>query len=426
MSGMEEEAARMNAELPDGEAGARQDGAAPVEGARRQSGEAPEASAAETPATGRGATELRFAFGPGEPPPGAAQVRADDAYSDERGWGFEPGSTVHERLRPGGEGILIPVQSVFAVAVPDGIYHVRVRCGDERHATSTSVRLGEGSLVLPLLERPAGVYAEELFAAAVRGGRLRLRLSGKAPRLCELTVTPAPQAVGLFLAGDSTVCDQPASGYPYFGWGQALPARFKHDVAVDNHAVSGRSSLSFIREGRLEAILERLKPGDWLFVQFGHNDQKNDAERFTEPFGSYKDTLRRYVSGARERQAHAVLVTSMQRRDFDAEGRLRDTHGDYPAAMRELAAEEGVPLIDLAELSRELFEAAGPEGTKDDFMWLLPGESLNHPSGTRDNTHFQERGAVRLAGLVAAEIRRLRLQPLAMYLRESAEDPGSI
>ncbi len=196
-----------------------------------------------------------------------------------------------------------------------------------------------------------------------------------------------------------------------------LPAFFKHDVAVDNHARSGQSSLSFVKEGLLDLIMERIKPGDFLFVQFGHNDEKPDASRRTEPFGTFQDQLNMYLKAARSKQATPVLITPVHRRYFQEDGTLQDTHGDYITAIRELAAQEAVPLIDLAERSRRLFEEAGVEGSKDDFMWVLPGEFMNFPAGVEDNTHFQERGARRLAVQVAEAIRELRLQPLHMFLR---------
>lgn len=199
--------------------------------------------------------------------------------------------------------------------------------------------------------------------------------------------------------------------------GPVTPAQFKHDVAVDNHAQSGRSSHDFINEGRLSAILERIKPEDFLFIQFGHNDEKPDPERGTDPFTTYKEYLKKYIDAAREAKARPVLITPVHRRYFADDGTLTDTHGDYIIAVRELAEEEDVPLIDLAERACLLFEQAGVEGTKDDFMWVLPGEYVNFPSGVEDNTHFQERGARRLAQQVAEAIRELQLQPLQMYLR---------
>ncbi|MCP1182070.1 rhamnogalacturonan acetylesterase [Paenibacillus sp. 1781tsa1] len=390
-------------------------------------------------------TRWKFNFGPDS---GRAdetgdylKVTATTAYEERGGYGFEAGSLVYEKQRIGDDdvpnstnqhhnhpgqttmsarlrsGFCIPLKASFIVDVPDGTYQVLLVAGDELAETVTRVKAGEGRLVLPTIRALPGQFAEVRFSVVVRGGRLRLSFSGPAPRINALEITLANQTMTVFLAGDSTVTDQPESGYPYCGWGQLLPAQFKHDVAVDNHAQSGRSSRSFINEGRLSAILERIKPEDFLFIQFGHNDEKPDPERGTDPFTTYKEYLKKYIDAAREAKARPVLITPVHRRYFADDGTLTDTHGDYIIAVRELAEEEGVPLIDLAERSRLLFEQAGVEATKDDFMWVLPGEYVNFPSGVEDNTHFQERGARRLAQQVAEAIRELQLQPLQMYLR---------
>jgi lysophospholipase L1-like esterase len=263
-----------------------------------------------------------------------------------------------------------------------------------------------------------GLFVRETVAVNVRDGRLKLSFYGPAPRVNALDITYAPNGMTLFLAGDSTVTDQKEEGYPYAGWGQMLPLYLKHDVAVANHAQSGHSSKSFIHEGRLDAILDEMKEGDYLFIQFGHNDEKAGEDRFTDPATSYPEYLKRYIDGARAKKAHPVLVTPVQRRFFNSDGTLMETHGAYPDAVRKLAAEEGVPLVDLAERSKALFEELGEEETKNVLMWGAPGEFINFPSGIQDNTHFQERGAIRIAKLVADEIKALKLWPLSLYLRE--------
>ncbi len=390
-------------------------------------------------------TSWKFNFGPdsgrADETEDYLRVTATTSYEDHVGYGFEAGSLVYEKQRSGDDDVsdtgkryhnnqgqttmsarlcssfCIPLKASFIVDLPDGTYQVLLVAGDELAETVTRVKAGEGRLVLPTIRTLPGQCAEVRFSVVVRGGRLRLSFSGPAPRINALEITLANQTMTVFLAGDSTVTDQPESGYPYCGWGQLLPAQFKHDVAVDNHAQSGRSSRSFINEGRLSAIMERMKPEDFLFIQFGHNDEKPDPERGTDPFTTYKEYLKKYIDAAREAKARPVLVTPVHRRYFADDGTLTDTHGDYIIAVRELAEEEDIPLIDLAERSRLLFEQAGVEGTKEDFMWVLPGEYVNFPSGVEDNTHFQERGARRLAQQVAEAIRELQLQPLQMYLR---------
>lgn len=214
------------------------------------------------------------------------------------------------------------------------------------------------------LNVPAGQYLRESFAIRVKDGQLKLSFSGAAPRINALDIQMDNEALVLFLAGDSTVTDQGEEGYPYAGWGQLLPRCFKAGIAVDNRALSGRSSKSFIEEGHLEGIAADIRPRDYLFIQFGHNDSKTDDLRHTEPFTTYKEHLLRLITVAREAGAYPVLVSSVHRRRFDSEEAIVDTHGDYLIAMRELADTEQVPLIDLAEKSRKLFEAYGSEGSK--------------------------------------------------------------
>ncbi|MBB6670145.1 rhamnogalacturonan acetylesterase [Cohnella nanjingensis] len=363
----------------------------------------------------------RFDFGSAETAPGYTKADAALAYDPQRGFGFIAPARVTDRDRgepePLKRDFCIPADAVFRVDVPNGTYVVSLLMGDWIAPVSTTLKTGTGRLAFRRRPVPAGQFARETFAVRVRDGQLRLSFSGPAPRVNALEIDAAPHTLTLHLAGDSTVTDQPDEGFPYAGWGQMLSSFFKHNVAITNHAVSGRSARSFVEEGRLDAILREIKPDDWLFVQFGHNDQKPDEARRTDPATSYKAYLKHYADGARELGAHPVLVTSVHRRYFEPDGSLRDTHGPYLEAVRELAKAEDIPLVDLAEMSRIWFEALGPEGTKEAFMWGAPGEFLHFPDGIEDNTHFQERGALALAGMVAGRIRELGIWPLTMYLK---------
>ncbi|MFJ8670059.1 rhamnogalacturonan acetylesterase [Streptomyces sp. NPDC093600] len=220
----------------------------------------------------------------------------------------------------------------------------------------------------------------------------------------------------LYIAGDSTAAQKYADAAPETGWGMALPFFLHKEVAVANHAINGRSTKSFIDEGRLTTILAAIRPGDVLLVQFGHNDQKvTDPSRYTEPWGSYQDNLRRYVRGARERGALPVLATSVERRRFDAAGTALRTLGDYPAAMREVALEDDVPLLDVQELSLALWQKLGPETTKTYFNWT-PAE--------QDNTHFNPPGAIAVARLVVGELLHTRVLTPGDTRRLDAEVPA--
>ncbi|SDL82659.1 rhamnogalacturonan acetylesterase [Sediminibacillus halophilus] len=221
--------------------------------------------------------------------------------------------------------------------------------------------------------------------------------------------------IRIFLAGDSTVSDYGKHRAPQAGWGQALPRFFETGVVVFNRAAGGKSSKSFITEGRLDEINRDLQPGDYLFIQFGHNDSKPETERHTDPFTTYQNCLKQYVTVARQNQAFPVLLTPVQRRYFSENGSLQETHGDYPAAMRELAHMESVPLIDLTKKTTVLLEKSGDIASRKLFMWFEPGEEENYPNGVQDNTHFNEQGAEEIAGLVCRCLKTMKL-PLADYL----------
>lgn len=204
----------------------------------------------------------------------------------------------------------------------------------------------------------------------------------------------------IFVAGDSTAATWPANVMPKAGWGQALPAFLDPRVVdVANRALSGASSKSFVQAGLLDRILADIRPGDYLFISFGHNDQKTD-DRHTDPYTTFQQYLSMYVDGARARRARPVLITPVERRRFDAAGHAYASHGDYPAAMLALAASTGVPVVDLTAASMQLWDSLGVGGTKDIFLWQDPGENPNFPDGVQDNTHFQAHGAIEVARLV--------------------------
>ncbi|MEH7336224.1 rhamnogalacturonan acetylesterase [Neobacillus drentensis] len=223
--------------------------------------------------------------------------------------------------------------------------------------------------------------------------------------------------ITVYLAGDSTVSNYEDSLAPRAGWGQVFDRFLDDKIIVKNEASSGRSSKSFIDEGRLASILNQIEKGDYLFIQFGHNDEKvEDPTRYTEPFSTYKSYLKQYIDGARAKGAIPVLVTPVERRRFTEEGIARDSHGDYPAAMKELGLEENVPVIDLTAKSKALFQELGPEGTKDLFLFLDAGEHVNYPNGVQDNTHFQEAGAEAIARLIPEGIEESHLVPLRNHI----------
>ncbi|WP_226667862.1 rhamnogalacturonan acetylesterase [Metabacillus litoralis] len=217
----------------------------------------------------------------------------------------------------------------------------------------------------------------------------------------------------IFLAGDSTAANCPKHESPMAGWGQFFQSFFDDNVTIHNEAMGGRSSNSFIEEGRLQGILERIQQNDYLFIQFGHNDQKSYG---TEPYTTYQSSLRKYVLGAREKGAYPVLLTSVHRRKFDRSGKLENTLGHYPNAMIQLAEKLKVPLIDLWSKTKCLYENLGIEESKKLFTILEPNVHQNYPDGIEDNTHFSETGAREIGKLVVEGMKELEL-PVVAYLK---------
>ena len=207
----------------------------------------------------------------------------------------------------------------------------------------------------------------------------------------------------IWIIGDSTVEDNTP---PFRGWGWALPEFVKDGVTVKNHALSGRSSRSFWEEGLFQPVAEGMERGDMLLIQFGHNDEKDD-ERHTDPDTTFPEWLMRYVNAAREKGALPVLLTPVSRRFFVGDGNMLYTHGEYPRAIRQLAAKENIPLCDLKQDSRKLYLELGEEKTAELFVRLAPGEHPDFPDGHDDKTHFNAYGAKEIAKLVVKELKQV-------------------
>lgn len=213
----------------------------------------------------------------------------------------------------------------------------------------------------------------------------------------------------IYWAGDSTIKNNTYATYPQTGIGQALPYYLKRNIEVCNFAENGRSTRSFIDEGRLDLIKNLIRQGDFLFMSFGHNDAKSeDPLRYTAPYEDYQNNLKQMIDMAREKGAYPVLITPLYRRLFDDQGQVVcNSHLDYPAAMQQLAEREAVPCLDLCGHSYDLIGRYGVEKSKDLFMNFVAGQYENYPDGLADNTHLRFEGAVLFAGVIAGELKRL-------------------
>lgn len=375
----------------------------------------------------RNALSLKFDFGPGAVAQGYTRVTEASVYSKEKGYGFEPGAYVRCVERGGRDALRGDLCAsdrpfYFSVALPEGNYDVTVMFGDRDGATDTTVKAELRRLMLERVETERGRFETRRFTVNVRtpqiegGGEVKLKdrektteawawdakltleFNGARPAVCAIEIKKADGPT-LFLLGDSTVCDQPRE--PYNSWGQMLTRFFRPGIAVANHAESGESLRSSLGARRLDKVLSLMRPGDYLFIQFGHNDEKERGEG-VGAFTTYKAALKRFVEEARRRGGTPVLVTPMHRRTFDDAGHVTNSHGDYPQAVRQVAREEGVPLIDLNAMSKTLYEAWGPELSVRAFA---PG----------DSTHHNAYGSYELARCVVEGIRGARLG-LVKYL----------
>jgi len=225
--------------------------------------------------------------------------------------------------------------------------------------------------------------------------------------------------VTIFLIGDSTMANKPAEENPERGWGMYFPNYLTNEAEVQNHAVNGRSTKSFLAEHRWDTVMTRLEAGDYVLIQFGHNDSKaDDSNRYAPAHTLYKANLIRYVNDVRSKGATPILITPVMRRKFDADGKFVDQHGDYPGVVKEVSAAMNVLLIDLQNGREELVVKEGVEGCRRRFLKIPLNHFKNYKGKTEDNTHFSDYGAASVASLVCQSIKEQNL-PLGKYLRLS-------
>jgi lysophospholipase L1-like esterase len=397
-------------------------------------------------------TVYKFDFGQGKVARGYIQVVPDMHYNTASGFGFyDNGSTIfsidrgrHNALYT--DFITSNKPFFFAVDLPEGNYNVKVILGDNEGEAITTVKAESRRLMLEKVQTAAGKFMTKVFTTNVRYStiqnneevkldsseqghhdwdkKLTIEFNNSHPCICALEITRVEDAITVYLAGNSTVTDQQYE--PWAAWGQMLPRFFKPGkISVANHAASGETLKSFIAENRLKKILTQIKSGDYLFIQFAHNDQKPQNSEYVEPFTGYKELLKLFISEVRKHNAIPVLVTPMLRRRFDDNGKIINTHGDYPEAMRQTAREENVALIDLHQMSKILYEAMGTEGSKKLFVHYPAGTFPGQKEEYKDNSHFNNYGAYQLAKCIVEGIKINKLG-IAKYLTDDIQpfDPA--
>ncbi len=199
------------------------------------------------------------------------------------------------------------------------------------------------------------------------------------------------------MIGDSTMAQKSESRFPETGWGQTMPQLVTENTTIHNHAVNGRSTKSFINEGRWAKVLDSIQPGDYVIIQFGHNDEKPDSARHTDPYTSFKDNLKRFATETQNKGAFPIICSSIVRRHFDEEGKLEDSHGDYIPAAEMAAKETQTPYINMETLTRQLVVKLGEEKSIELYNHCEPGQYPGFKNGKHDNTHLNVKGAKSVA-----------------------------
>lgn len=348
-------------------------------------------------------------------------------YSEETGYGYDLVETPTKDSKS---------PFFFSVRVPDGNYKVTVRLGSRKQAGITTVRAESRRLFIESVPTKKKEFIERTFIVNKRNthidgneyvrikprekrklnwdDKLTLEFNGSVPVCESITIEPADTTVTtVFLCGNSTVVDQ--DNEPWASWGQMIPYFFDTNVCIANYAESGESANTFIAAGRLKKALSQMKKGDYLFMEFGHNDQKQKGPG-KGAYYSFMTSLKTFIDEARLRGAHPVLVTPTQRRSFGPDGHIRDTHEDYPEAMRWLAEKENVPLIDLNEMTRTLYEAMGVEPSKRAFVHYPAGSYPGQTQDFADNTHFNPYGAYEIARCIVEGL-KTQVPDLARHLK---------
>ena len=354
-------------------------------------------------------------------------------YNPATGYGFDINSASNVKINPNTFSATKP--TYFSIKLPEGNYQIEVVMGSTERQSNITIKAESRRLMLDQLSIKKGKPVTKVFNVNVRtpkiddnqnvslkdrekdifnwDDKLTLEFLGDI-NIQSIKITPKDNLTVVYLAGDSTVTDQDVE--PWASWGQFITNYFDDSVVVANYAVSGSALSSFKGGNRLKKILSLIKKGDYLFVEFGHNDEKIKGEG-NSAWGSYSTLLAEFVQAARDKGAIAVLVTPTQRRAFNENGTLKETHGDFPAAMRSVAQKNNVALIDVTKMTTELYEVWGDEPSRKAFVQYPANTFPGQVKALEDNTHFNSFGANEIALCVVKGIRELDI-PLKKQIQK--------
>ena len=360
-------------------------------------------------------------------------TKQQPVYSEEAGYGYDViDAPDGKTLKP----------FYFSQKVDDGNYKVTVVLGSKKQAGNTVVRAESRRLLLEDTATKKGELKTVEFIVNKRSpkinkkesvkikdrektyldwdDRLTLEFNGSAPVISSIKIEPAPADITtIFLCGNSTVVDQ--NNEPYASWGQMIPRWFDTTVSISNHGESGLTAKSFLAGKRLDKILAMMKKGDWVFVEFGHNDAKEKGAGYG-PWYHYSMNLKIFVDKVRDKGGNIVFCTPTMRRMYEKDNKtIRNSHGEFPAAMKAVAERENVPIIDLSSMTKDFFEALGKEDSKKALCYYAMGSFPNQQKELADPTHFNPYGAYEVAKMVIMGMKQHNL-PMLKGLKADFRD----
>lgn len=371
----------------------------------------------------------------------AIQVKPTDVFTPEKGYGYDFQHVIDEARKSQNDTYkLSDGIFYFSVAVPDGNYKVTVTLGSKKAKGNTTVRAESRRLFVQNAETNKGEFKTYSFIVNKRNtiinmpdgktdrvrikkreetkmnwdDKLTIEVNGDAPAVSSIAIEPADNVPTLWLCGNSTVVDQDYE--PWASWGQMITRWFTDEVAVANYAESGETATSFIGAGRLKKIVSLMKEGDYIFMEFGHNDQK-EKRPGSGAFYNYAYALKQFVDEARAKGVTPIFVTPTQRRSFGKDGKIQETHANYPDAMRWVAKDLGVQLIELHDMTRTFYETLGVEDSKHALVHYPAGTYPGQNIAFEDNTHFNPYGAYEIAKMMVEGMKSIHL-PVMQHLRE--------